>query len=144
MASKQPQTLSAGAVESGRVARLVSASSVMTQQLGKSTNIRMSQILEPRSEEDWTAHRTRIVCTMGPACWNVDTLVKMIDAGMNVCRLNFSHGDHETHARTVQNIQEAMKQRPEARLAILLDTKGPEIRTGFLKVYVQIGNGDIV
>ncbi|KEP66585.1 UNVERIFIED_CONTAM: pyruvate kinase PyK1 [Hammondia hammondi] len=138
MASKQPQTLSAGAVESGRVARLVSASSVMTQQLGKSTNIRMSQILEPRSEEDWTAHRTRIVCTMGPACWNVDTLVKMIDAGMNVCRLNFSHGDHETHARTVQNIQEAMKQRPEARLAILLDTKGPEIRTGFLKDHKPI------
>ncbi|PFH33551.1 pyruvate kinase PyK1 [Besnoitia besnoiti] len=138
MASTQPQTLGAGVAESGRVARLVSASSVMTQQLGKSTNIRMSQILEPRSEEDWTAHRTRIVCTMGPACWNVDTLVKMIDAGMNVCRLNFSHGDHETHARTVQNIQEAMKQRPEARLAILLDTKGPEIRTGMLKDHKPI------
>lgn len=105
----------------------------MTQQLGKSTNIRMSQILEPRSEEDWTAHRTRIICTMGPSCWDVDTLVKMIDAGMNVCRLNFSHGDFETHGRTVQNIQLAMKQRPDAKLAIMLDTKGPEIRTGFLK-----------
>lgn len=136
MATKAPspqQQLTPGQ-EGGRIGRLVSASAVMTQQLGKSTNIRMSQILEPRCEEDWTAHRTRIICTMGPACWNVDTLVKMIDAGMNVCRLNFSHGDHETHARTVQNIQEAMKQRPEARLAILLDTKGPEIRTGLLKV----------
>jgi len=54
-----------------------------------------------------------------------------IDAGMNVCRLNFSHGDHESHGSTVQRIREAAKQRPQKTIAILLDTKGPEIRTGF-------------
>merc|ERR1719502_1459996 len=77
--------------------------------------------------------KTKIICTMGPTCWEVDTLVKMIDAGMNVARLNFSHGDHESHAATIGRLQEAMAQRPNKHVAIMLDTKGPEIRTGFLK-----------
>ena len=60
-------------------------------------------------------------------------LVKMLDAGMNVARLNFSHGDHATHGKSVQNLRDALKQRPDKQCAILLDTKGPEIRTGKLK-----------
>lgn len=81
-----------------------------------------------------TAQRkTNIVCTMGPSCWETDQLIALIDAGMNVARLNFSHGDHESHAATVKRLHEAKHQRPNAHVALMLDTKGPEIRTGFLK-----------
>jgi pyruvate kinase len=65
-------------------------------------------------------------------------LVKMLDAGMNIARLNFSHGDHASHGKTLDNLREALKQRPEKQCAILLDTKGPEIRTGMLKDHKPI------
>ena len=57
----------------------------------------------------------------------------MLDAGMNVARLNFSHGDHPYHRGTVQNLRTALKQRPKLSCAVMLDTKGPEIRTGLLE-----------
>lgn len=52
---------------------------------------------------------------------------------MNVARLNFSHGDHVSHAATLQRIRAAERERPGVHVAIMLDTKGPEIRTGFLE-----------
>ncbi|TLG79837.1 pyruvate kinase [Vagococcus zengguangii] len=72
--------------------------------------------------------KTKIVCTIGPASETVETLVELINAGMNVCRLNFSHGDYEEHGNRIKNIREAAKITGK-RIAILLDTKGPEIRT---------------
>lgn len=75
--------------------------------------------------------KTKIVCTIGPASESVDTLVQLIESGMNVARLNFSHGDHEEHQARIQNIREASRKTGEM-VAILLDTKGPEIRTGNL------------
>merc|ERR1719247_3085424 len=83
--------------------------------------------------EDHHLRKCKIICTMGPSCWDPDMLVKMIDAGMNIARLNFSHGDHEAHGKTVANIRAAAKERPDKPVAILLDTKGPEIRTGFFR-----------
>jgi pyruvate kinase len=57
----------------------------------------------------------------------------MLDRGMTVARLNFSHGDHKTHGETIDKLREAFKKRKDIQCAIMLDTKGPEIRTGFLK-----------
>lgn len=72
--------------------------------------------------------KTKIVCTIGPASESVEKLMQLIEAGMNVARLNFSHGNHEEHAQRIQNIREAAKKTGKI-VAILLDTKGPEIRT---------------
>ena len=76
--------------------------------------------------------KTKIVCTIGPASESVETLVKLINAGMNVARLNFSHGDFEEHGARIVNIREASKITGKM-CAILLDTKGPEIRTNNIK-----------
>lgn len=71
--------------------------------------------------------KTKIVCTIGPACENVETLEQMCLAGMNVARLNFSHGTHEQHQQKIDLIK-AVRQKLDLPIAILLDTKGPEYR----------------
>lgn len=81
-----------------------------------------------RAESDFM-RKTKIVCTLGPSSSDETTLKKMLLAGMNVARLNFSHGTHEGHRQTIQRFR---KVREELGIpaAVLLDTKGPEIRTG--------------
>ncbi|TMN21154.1 pyruvate kinase [Lentibacillus cibarius] len=73
--------------------------------------------------------KTKIVCTIGPASESVERLTQLIEAGMNVARLNFSHGDFNEHKARIENIREAAEKTGKT-VAILLDTKGPEIRTG--------------
>lgn len=73
--------------------------------------------------------RTKIICTMGPAVAGLEKALELIDAGMNVARLNFSHGTHEAHRQTIEILKKARAQRA-LPLAIMLDTKGPEIRVG--------------
>ncbi|KAL0914869.1 hypothetical protein M5K25_015254 [Dendrobium thyrsiflorum] len=76
--------------------------------------------------------KTKIVCTLGPASRSVEMLEKLLRAGMNVARFNFSHGSHDYHQETLQNLRTAMEN-TGILCAVMLDTKGPEIRTGFLK-----------
>ncbi|GAX25694.1 pyruvate kinase [Fistulifera solaris] len=83
-----------------------------------------------KNKTDVKNRRTKIVCTMGPASWSKEGLGKLMDAGMNVARLNFSHGDHEAHGATLARLREVAAEKSR-NIAVLLDTKGPEIRTGF-------------
>ena len=71
--------------------------------------------------------RTKIVCTIGPASNNEETMEKMLEAGMNVARLNFSHGTHEEHKKTIDRFRK-VRDKMEVSAAVMLDTKGPEIR----------------
>lgn len=73
--------------------------------------------------------KTKIICTMGPAVDNDDVLKQLMLKGMNVARLNFSHGTHEEHLTRINRIKR-LRQELNLPIAILLDTKGPEIRTG--------------
>ena len=155
--------------------------------------ITLDKVLAPT---DVAARKCKIVCTMGPSCWEVPRLLELIDAGMNIARLNFSHGDHavrlaqpapprhgrlsspiptplhsarltpslpapplppnaplplrarlssrspapppylpscqQTHGACLERIRAALAERPGVHVAIMLDTKGPEIRTGLL------------
>ena len=76
--------------------------------------------------------KTKVVCTIGPASEQKEMLVKLINAGMNVMRMNFSHGDHEEQGFRINNIK-ALNEEMGWNVGIALDTKGPEIRTGYLK-----------
>ena len=73
--------------------------------------------------------KTKIVCTLGPASENEETLRELIKNGLNVCRLNFSHGSHEEHKGRMDLVKK-LREELNMPTAILLDTKGPEIRTG--------------
>lgn len=88
--------------------------------------------------------KTKIVCTIGPATESEEMLEKMILAGMNVARLNFSHGSHEEQLRKIVNIRK-VSEKLNKPIAIMLDTKGPEIRCGdFENGLVSFKKGDCV
>ncbi len=82
---------------------------------------------------------TKIICTIGPACDAPEILEQLAAAGMNIARLNFSHGTHETHGRIIERVRE-MNTRRRFPTALLLDTQGPEIRTGELGIELSAGD----
>jgi len=93
-------------------------------------NATLDDILEDRHNP--THAKTKIVCTLGPKSRDVPVLEELLQAGMSIARFNFSHGSHEYHQETLDNLRTACDN-TGIMCAVLLDTKGPEIRTGFLK-----------
>lgn len=86
--------------------------------------------------------KTKVICTVGPACENVETLCEMFRMGMNVARLNFSHGTHEEHLQKIRLVREA-REKMGLPIAIMLDTKGPEYRIGvFEGGHICLEDGD--
>ena len=85
--------------------------------------------------------RTKIVCTLGPASWSPERIDSLIAAGMDVARINFSHGDLDRHAETIRNVREASA-RAGRPIAVLGDLQGPKIRVGVLPAPVELKPGD--
>jgi pyruvate kinase len=87
--------------------------------------------------------RTKIICTIGPATQSVETMVRLIHAGMDVARLNFSHGLREQHQKVIENLKQASAITGE-HVTILQDLGGPKIRTGLLEQKsVELATGDV-
>ncbi len=84
--------------------------------------------------------KTKIICTIGPATSSYPMLEKLCAAGMNVARLNMSHGDHDSHRRVIKAIRTLNKKMPYT-VPVLLDTQGPEIRTGHLSTNLNLQEG---
>ncbi len=87
--------------------------------------------------------KTKIICTIGPATEDYDRLAELYDAGLNVVRLNMSHGDHESHLKVMKAIRTLNKKVPHP-VPILLDTQGPEIRTGNLISDLNLKAGNVI
>ena len=85
--------------------------------------------------------RTKTVCTLGPSTSSVEMLVQMIHSGMDVVRLNFSHGSHEDHKKTLEHVHEAVRRTGE-QLAVLQDLQGPKMRIGDIKApFIELLSG---
>ena len=85
--------------------------------------------------------KTKIICTIGPATSSYDMLEKLYHAGMNVVRLNMSHGDHESHKNVIKAIK-TLNRKVGYTIPVLLDTQGPEIRTGHRAVDLNLKQGE--
>ena len=88
-----------------------------------------------------TSNNTKIVATMGPASWHKDVMKDMVKAGVNVFRVNFSHGDHETHRRTIRLVKE-LNEEFNCKTAVLADLQGPKLRIGDVEEGAVINEGD--
>lgn len=87
--------------------------------------------------------KTKIICTIGPVTESIAMLEKLASAGMNIARLNMSHGSHESHAKIIESIK-ILNKKLDHPVAILLDTQGPEIRTGDLADDLHLNEGDTI
>ena len=90
----------------------------------------LANTTEPAAQEHQFLRKSKIVCTIGPKVGNADDIAMLMAAGMNVARFNFSHGEYSWFEEVIGIIRDVKRQKKRADVAIALDTKGPEIRTG--------------
>ncbi|KAE9613106.1 hypothetical protein Lal_00027390 [Lupinus albus] len=115
----------------------------------RSSSITMSTMITPITSQNGSPHfgktdscfdgeregkdagrKTKIVCTIGPSTSSREMIWKLAETGMNVARLNMSHGDHSSHQKTIDIVKQYNAQFPHKVISIMLDTKGPEVRSG--------------
>ncbi|GLC60287.1 hypothetical protein PLESTB_001594600 [Pleodorina starrii] len=97
----------------------------------RSTKVGLDLVCGPT---DTRTRKTKVVCTLGPACWSREGLEMLVETGLNVARFNFSHGSHAGHQEVLDRLREVLEAKGAThRVALLLDTKGPEIRTAMLR-----------
>eukprot|EP01018_Ginkgo_biloba_P032987 Gb_25408 [translate_table: standard] len=103
------------------------------------------QQLEDNSVGMWTKpsiqRKTKIVCTIGPSTSTPEMIRKLAEEGMNVARMNMSHGDHASHKKVIDLVKEYNAQSADNVIAIMLDTKGPEVRSGDLPRPIMLSKG---
>src|SRR5687768_14716719 len=87
--------------------------------------------------------KVKIVCTLGPSTNNFERILGLIEAGMDIARLNFSHGTHEFHRGLIQTIREAARKTGKP-IAIMQDLQGPKIRAGKLPTPLELKAGDVI
>jgi pyruvate kinase len=100
------------------------------EHLSSQTKIEWLSGLDTEFKPTKNYRRTSIICTIGPKTNSVESINNLRKAGFNVARMNFSHGSYEYHQSVIDHVREAEKTQPGRQIAIALDTKGPEIRTG--------------
>ncbi|CAG9324117.1 unnamed protein product [Blepharisma stoltei] len=111
------------------------ASKPITEEAG--TLISQRSVIDDMQKQKEGSRKTKIVCTLGPACSEVPIITKLIENGMNVARLNLAHGDKKSHEEILHNLDIACEQTGE-EVAVMVDTKGPEVRTGINKKHAPI------
>src|SRR5690606_30600323 len=110
--------------------------------MGKNIEKYLHKEMDKKAGMEHSIKRTKIVATIGPACDNMDSMIALVKAGVNVFRLNFSHGTQEDKARIIQIIKDINHKLP-FNIAILADLQGPKLRVGEIENNaLQINAGD--
>lgn len=116
-----------------------------TQEEGQFQYLSGAQLLGEAATGVWSkpvvGRKTKIVCTIGPSTDTREMIWKLAEAGMNVARMNMSHGDHTSHKKVIDLVKEYNAQSKDNVIAIMLDTKGPEVRSGDLPQPINLESG---
>jgi len=146
--SRQETMLFAGNTRkpSGAVSSVSSSSLTLAQKATTHLGHTASLDIDDSKYSNERIRKTSIICTIGPKTNSVEMLSKLRSAGMNIVRLNFSHGSYEFHQSIIDNTRKTFEVLPGRPVAIALDTKGPEIRTGLNEddAEINLESGDLV